>query len=431
MPVTVIVGAQWGDEAKGKIADLLAQDAAIVARFNGGDNAGHTVVNSYGTFKLRLTPNGFSNPSALCVIGPGVVVNLRTLIDEVEAIQAQGIELSGRYWISPRCHVVMPYHPLLEGIYEKAKGDARTGTTRRGMGPVYADKVSYNGIRLGDLADETVFAAKLGVQLEVKNRILAAFGHKPLDFQAIYQETLDQYAQIRGLVREPFGRLQEALYNQEHIVLEGAQAALLDTDWGTYPYSTASTTLAGGACAGLGIAPRWIRRVVGVAKAYTTRVGSGPMPSELFDAAGETLLKAGQEYGTVTGRPRRCGWFDAELVRFTAQINGFSELALTKLDVLDGLPSLKICTGYRHPEEPGKARHYWEGDAGWLASVKPLYIELPGWRQSTKSVRNFEDLPEAARRYVRTIEELVNTGVKIVSVGPGRDEIIPVPPAES
>jgi adenylosuccinate synthase len=431
MPVTVIVGAQWGDEAKGKITDLLAQDAAIVARFNGGDNAGHTVVNSYGTFKLRLTPNGFSNPAAKCVIGPGVAVNLRTLIDEVQSIQARGIDLNGRYWISPRCHVVMPYHPLLESIYEEAKGGARTGTTRRGMGPVYADKVSYNGIRLGDLADEAVFAAKLGVQLEVKNRILAAFGREHLDFQAVYRETLAQYAQIRDLVREPFGRLQEALYNQEHIVLEGAQAALLDTDWGTYPYSTASTTLAGGACAGLGIAPRWIARVVGVAKAYTTRVGSGPMPTELSDAAGEVLLKAGQEYGTVTGRPRRCGWFDAELVRFTAQINGFSELALTKLDVLDELPSLKICTGYRHAKAPGKALHYWEGDAGWLASVEPMYIELPGWRQSTKSIRKFEDLPEAARDYVHTIEELVNVKVALVSVGPGREEIIQVPPVET
>lgn len=431
MPVTVVVGAQWGDEAKGKIADLLAQEAAIVARFNGGDNAGHTVVNSYGTFKLRLTPNGFSNPAAECVIGPGVAVNLRTLIGEVQSIQARGIDLRGRYWISPRCHVVMPYHPLLESIYEEAKGEARTGTTRRGMGPVYADKVSYNGIRLGDVADEAVFAAKLGVQLELKNRILGAFGKEPLDFQVVYQETLAQYAQIRDLVREPFGRLQEALYNQEHIVLEGAQAALLDTDWGTYPYSTASTTLAGGACAGLGIAPRWIGRVLGVAKAYTTRVGSGPMPTELSDAAGEVLLRAGQEYGTVTGRPRRCGWFDAELVRFTAQVNGFSELALTKLDVLDELPSLKICTGYRHAEAPGKALHYWEGDARWLASVEPLYIELPGWRQSTKSVRIFEDLPEAARDYVRTIEDLVNVKVGLVSVGPGREEVIPVPPVET
>jgi adenylosuccinate synthase len=359
------------------------------------------------------------------------VINLRTLIDEVEMIQARGIDLNGRYWISPRCHVVMPYHPLLEGIYEEAKGDARTGTTRRGMGPVYADKVSYNGIRLGDLADEAVFAAKLGVQLEVKNRILAAFGQKQLEFDSVYQETLAQYAQIRGLVREPFGRLQEALHNQEHIILEGAQAALLDTDWGTYPYSTASNTLAGGACAGLGIAPRWIQRVVGVAKAYTTRVGSGPMPSELFDAAGETLLKAGQEFGTVTGRPRRCGWFDAELVRFSAQLNGFSELALTKLDVLDDLPSVKICTGYRHPSAPGEVMHYWEGDAGWLAYVEPLYIELPGWRQSTKSVRNFDQLPEVARTYVRKIEELVNVRVSIISVGPGREEIIPVPPAGS
>jgi adenylosuccinate synthase len=430
MPVSVVVGAQWGDEAKGKIADLLSQEAAIVARFNGGDNAGHTVVNPYGTFKLRLTPNGFSNPKTQCVIGPGVAINLRTLASEVEGIQAKGINLSGRYWISPRCHVVMPYHPLLESIYETAKGDARTGTTRRGMGPVYADKVSYNGIRLGDLANEATFTEKLGVQLEVKNRILAAFGQEPLAFEAVYQEMLAQYAQIRGLVREPFGLIQEALRNQDHIVLEGAQATLLDTDWGTYPYCTASNTLAGGASAGLGIAPSWIGRVIGVAKAYTTRVGRGPMPSELFDEAGEALLNAGQEFGTVTGRPRRCGWFDAELVRFSAQINGFSELALTKLDVLDGLPALKICTGYRHPEAPGKVFHYWEGDAGWLETVEPAYIELPGWQKSTKSVRKFEQLPEEARAYIRKVEELVNVKVTIVSVGPGREEIVRVPPSE-
>ncbi len=429
MPVTVIVGAQWGDEAKGKIADLLSQEAAIVARFNGGDNAGHTVVNSYGKFKLRLTPNGFSNPRAQCVIGPGVVINLGTLISEMEAIQARGIDLSGRYWISPRCHVVMPYHPMLESIYEEAKGSARTGTTRRGMGPVYADKVSYNGIRLGDLADKAVFAEKLRVQLEIKNRILTAFGQKPVEFETVFQEMLAQYAQIRGLVREPFGRLQEALNNQEHIVLEGAQAALLDTDWGTYPYSTASNTLAGGACAGLGIAPRWIQRVIGVAKAYTTRVGSGPMPSELFDADGQALLEAGQEFGTVTGRPRRCGWFDAELVRFTAQLNGFSELALTKVDVLDGLERLKICSGYRHPDALGKVSHYWEGDAGWLEAAEPLYIELPGWQKPTKAVREFEQLPEEAQAYVRKVEELVKVRVSIVSVGPRRDEIIRVPPA--
>jgi adenylosuccinate synthase len=324
MSVTAVVGAQWGDEAKGKIVDLLSQDAYLVARFNGGDNAGHTVVNPYGTFKLRLIPNGFYNPHTLCVIGPGVVVNLATLLEEIDTIQASGIDLAGRLWISPRCHVIMPYHPLMESIYETAKGSARTGTTGRGIGPVYADKVSYNGIRLADIFDEAVFTEKLRIQLAVKNPILQAFDLAPLDLHAVLQEKLAQFERLRAMVREPFGLLQEALKGGQKIILEGAQAALLDNDWGTYPFCTASNTLAGGAAAGLGLSPRWISRVIGVAKAYTTRVGAGPMPTELLDQNGETLRQHGGEYGTVTGRPRRCGWLDAALVRFTAQLNGMT-----------------------------------------------------------------------------------------------------------
>lgn len=426
MTVTAVVGAQWGDEAKGKFVDVYCQDAAIVARFNGGDNAGHTVVNSSGVFKLRLTPNGFYNPETICVIGPGVVVNLATLLAEIEMIEKSGIRLTSRLWVSPRCHVVMPYHPMLESIYENAKGGAKTGTTRRGIGPVYADKVSYNGIRLVDLVDEAAFAEKLRIQLSIKNPIFQTFGLEPLDFAAVLQEKLDQFARLGGVVREPFGLLQDALKNKDNILLEGAQAALLDNVWGTYPFVTASNTLAGGAAAGLGIAPRWIERVIGVAKAYTTRVGAGPMPTELFDADGQILLNDGQEFGTVTGRPRRCGWFDAALVRFTAQLNGMTGLVLTKLDVLDRLPSIKVCIGYRSDREPGRLWEYWEGDAGWLAGIDPVYIELEGWQQSTKQVRSFADLPPQAQVYVRKVEELVGVPIQMVSVGPGRDEIIPV-----
>ena len=422
MSVTSVIGAQWGDEAKGKIVDLLCQQAEIVARFNGGDNAGHTVVNPYGTFKLRLTPNGFYNPKTTCLIGPGVVVNLATLIDEVQMIQQCGIDLAGRLRVSPRCHVVMPYHPLLESIYESVKGNAKTGTTRRGIGPVYADKVSYNGLRLFDLADEALFAEKLRIQLMIKNPILQAFGLQPLGFEAVYQEKLDQYARIQDMVGESFGLLQEALAQGRDILLEGAQAALLDNVWGTYPFVTASNTLAGGAAAGLGIAPRWIERVIGVSKAYTTRVGAGPMPTELFDEAGQVLLKEGQEFGTVTGRPRRCGWFDATLVRFTAQLNGMTDLALTKLDVLDTLPEIKICTGYRSQGE--RLWEYWEGDAQWLEQVQPEYISMPGWQCSTKTARYFADLPPQAQDYVRRVEELVGVRIWLVSVGPGRDENI-------
>jgi len=426
MSVTMVIGAQWGDEAKGKVVDLLSQNADITARFNGGDNAGHTVINDYGMFKLRLTPNGFSNPNTTCIIGPGVVVNLATLISELHMIKDAGIELSNRLWISPRCHVVMPYHPMVESIYELAKGDTSTGTTKRGMGPVYADKVSYNGIRLVDMQDQDVFREKLKIQLQVKNALFKAFNQELLDVQAVLDEKLEQYAQVRSMVREPFGLLQKALKENASILLEGAQGSLLDNTWGTYPYCTASTTIAGGVTAGLGIAPRWINQVIGVAKAYTTRVGRGPMPTELSDDTGVILQNEGKEFGTVTGRPRRCGWFDADLVSFTAKLNGFTQIALTKLDVLDTLPKVKVGVGYYPRGHKGSLSHYWEGDAHWLEGYEPKYIEMDGWMQSTKDVRQFDKLPPQAQAYVHRIETLVETSVTIVSVGPERNATIMV-----
>ncbi len=424
MSVTIVIGAQWGDEAKGKIVDLLSQEARITARFNGGDNAGHTVVNEYGTFKLRLTPNGFSNPNTTCIIGPGVVVNLATLIDELHMIERSGIDVSERLWISPRCHVVMPYHPMVEGIYEMAKGDASTGTTKRGMGPVYADKVSYNGIRLVDIHDPDIFREKLLVQLQVKNALFRAFNLEPLEVEAVMREKLEQFTQVERMVRESFGLLQEALKDDATIVLEAAQGSLLDNTWGTYPYCTASTTISGGVTAGLGIAPRWIKRVIGVAKAYTTRVGQGPMPTELNDESGRVLQNEGKEFGTVTGRPRRCGWFDAELVAFTSKLNGYTDIALTKLDVLDTLPKIKICVGYHPRGKKGELAHYWEGDAHWLEGYEPEYIEVDGWMQSTQDIRQFERLPMQAQAYVRRIEQLVETPISFVSVGPERNATI-------
>jgi len=414
MSVTMVLGSQWGDEAKGKIVDLLSQEAEIVARFNGGDNAGHTVINQFGTFKLRLTPNGFSNPKTICIIGPGVVVNLATLIAEIQMIRQAGLDVSERLWISPRCHVVMPYHPMVEAIYEMAKGNSSTGTTGRGMGPVYADKVSYNGIRLVDMVDEDGFGEKLKVQLQVKNALFKSFNLEPLDFQAVLQEKLDQYAQIKAMVRESFGLVQSSLQNNVAILLEGAQGSLLDNTWGTYPYCTASTTVSGGVTAGLGIAPKWINRVIGVAKAYTTRVGRGPMPTELNDAIGKVLQNEGKEFGTVTGRPRRCGWFDADLVAFTSKVNGFTEIALTKLDVLDTLSKIKIGVGYHTNGQKDGLAHYWEGDAHWLEEHEPEYVEVDGWMQSTKDVRQFEDLPPQAQAYVHRVEELVETPVTLV-----------------
>ncbi len=426
MSVTMVVGAQWGDEAKGKLVDLLSQEADITARFNGGDNAGHTVINDYGTFKLRLTPVGFSNPNTICVIGPGVVVNLATLISEIHMIEKAGIDLVSRLWISPRCNIVMPYHPRVEAIYELAKGNASTGTTGRGIGPVYADKVSYNGIRLADLADEAIFEEKLKVQLQVKNALFKAFGQEEFVLYTVLKEKLEQYAEIKSMVREPFGMVQEGLRAGRNIVLEGAQGSLLDNTWGTYPFCTASTTLSGGVTAGLGIAPRWIERVIGVAKAYTTRVGRGPMPTELADSVGQTLQKEGREYGTVTGRPRRCGWFDADLLSFTSKINGYTDLALTKLDVLDTLPKLKIGVGYHPKGATGPICHYWDGDAVWLDRQEPHYIEMDGWMTPTKQVRQFKHLPIQAQAYIKKIEELLETPISFVSVGPERNATIMV-----
>ncbi len=424
MSVTMVIGAQWGDEAKGKVVDLLSAQADIVARFNGGDNAGHTVINQYGIFKLRLTPIGFSNPNSTCIIGPGVVVNLATLIGEIEMIRQAGIELRERLWISPRCNVVMPYHPLVEAIYEMAKGGGSTGTTGRGIGPVYADKVSYNGIRLVDLQEPNLFREKLQVQLQVKNKLFEAFNQAALDLQEVFDEKLRQFEKIRSMVREPFGLVQKALHDDANIVLEGAQGALLDNTWGTYPFCTASTTISGGVTAGLGIAPKWIKRVIGVTKAYTTRVGRGPMPTELNDATGKILQDEGKEFGTVTGRPRRCGWFDADLVAFSAKLNGFTELALTKLDVLDSLPRIKIGVGYHPRGKKDSLAHYWEGDAHWLEGYESEYLEMEGWMQPTKKVRQFSQLPNQAQAYIHRIEELVETPVTIVSVGPERSATI-------
>ena len=425
MTVTAVIGAQWGDEAKGKIVDLLSAQAEIVARFNGGDNAGHTVVNPYGTFKLRLTPNGFSHATTQCVIGAGVMVNMKTLVDEIEMIESRGIELMNRLWISPRCSVILPYHPMVEGIYEEVKGGAATGTTGRGIGPSYADKVSYNSLRLSDFDDPDMLIVKLRVQLEVKNSLFRSFGMDTLDLDTLRREKLAQFEQLRPAIREPFGFLQDALESDQTILLEGAQGSLLDNDWGTYPFCTASTTIAGGASSGLGIAPRWITEVIGVAKAYTTRVGAGPMPTELIDATGDAIRQAGAEFGTVTGRPRRCGWLDTELLRFSAQLNGFTGLALTKLDVLDQLPKLRICIGY-HQDGDMQIHHYWEGDARWLTKIPPEYIELPGWQQSTRGVSSFDQLPKAAQAYIRKVEHLVGVPVKYISTGPKREETISI-----
>ncbi|MEI7554876.1 adenylosuccinate synthase [Candidatus Chlorohelix sp.] len=421
MPITAVIGAQWGDEGKGKYVDILAQDAQIVARFNGGNNAGHTVINELGTFKLHLLPSGVFNPKATCIIGPGVVLDLAGIAEEINTLDKAGVPLKGRLFISPRCHLVMPYHRVLDRLYESAKGHLSTGTTGRGIGPTYADKAGYNGLRLADLQRRTLFIEKLSTQVSIKNRLIGALGGEPMDADKIADEYFEYFRILQPFIKETFGLLQDAVKSNQNILLEGAQATLLDTDWGTYPFVTGSSTLVSAATPGLGISPRAIERIIGVCKAYTTRVGNGPMPTELTDETGDRIRQIGREYGTSTGRPRRCGWLDAELVRFTAALNGFTELALSLLDVLDTFPEVKIATAY---EWGGQKAHYFEGDAVFLEECTPVYESLPGWEKDIRGVNRWSDLPQGAISYIERIEQITGVPVSMIGTGPDRRETI-------
>lgn len=421
MAATVIIGSQWGDEGKGKIIDFLSESADFVVRFHGGNNAGHTVINKFGTFPLHLMPSGIFAPKAKACISNGTVIDLEVLVGEIETLLKAGFKLENRFFISPRCHIIMPYHKVLDKLYEEAKGDAKTGTTGRGIGPVYADKVSYHGIRIIDLLDKEQFSKKLEIQLRIKNKIIKALGGSPLDQKEIEKTLLGLLKKIKPYITEPFPLLHKAIKSDKSILLEGAQAVFLDNDWGTYPFATASTIVPGGANAGAGIPPVAIKQTIGVVKAYTTRVGAGPFPTELHDATGEELRKAGREFGTTTGRPRRCGWFDAEMIRFAAMISGFTGIAITKLDVLDEFDELQVCTGYKLN---GKQVHYYDGDAEFLNKVKPVYKTLKGWKSSTRGTTKFEKLPVRAQQYVREIEKLVGVPILYISTGPERKEII-------
>ena len=423
MAVSLIIGSQWGDEGKGKIIDNFAEKSDFVVRFNGGNNAGHTIINSYGKFAMHLVPSGIFNKKTKSIIGNGVVIDLEGLLVEIANIEKAGIKLKNRLFISPRCHLIMPYHKLLDKLYEEAKGKAKTGTTGRGIGPVYADKVSYNGIRLGDLQDKKYFSEKLRVQLLVKNKILKALGEKPLSQKEIEKQYFAMFKKVAQYVVETYPMLKKALDAKQNILLEGAQGVFLDNDWGTYPFVTASTVLSGGVTAGAGISPRKIDNVIGVSKAYTTRVGGGPFPTELFDKDGDKLTEQGKEYGATTGRRRRCGWFDAELIRFAGEINGYTEIALTKLDILDNFPTIKICTHYLLN---GKKVSYTQGNADFLGKVKPAYKIMPGWMTLTKGTKKYSDLPVKAKNYIKELEKQTGVKIKYISTGEKRDEIITV-----
>jgi adenylosuccinate synthase len=423
MAVLAVIGAQWGDEGKGKIVDELSMRADFVVRYQGGSNAGHRVVHEKGEFAFRLVPSGILFPDTTCIIGNGVVVDPKGLLDEMQELQSQGIDTS-RLFISERAHVVMPYHFLLDKMEEEARGADKIGSTQRGISPAYVDKHARIGIRMADLLDVDTFRAKLASILQQKNRMLTQiYGQPPLSLEEIHGEYFGYGQRLRPLITDTQAMLHDALFERKTIVLEGAQGALLDIDFGTYPYVTSSATMAGNASSGAGLPPHSIDRVIGVYKAYITRVGSGPMPTELFDAAGQEMSKRGHEFGTNTGRARRCGWFDAVAGRFVAQLNGMNAAVVTKLDVLDTFPTIKICTAY---QLNGRLVHSLPATQSDLAACEPVYEEVEGWQCDTSTIGDYEDLPRAAKKYLKRIEELLETPIAMVSVSPQRGRTIQV-----
>ncbi len=424
MPVLAIVGGQWGDEGKGKVVDQMSEKADVVVRFSGGDNAGHTVINHLGEFKLHLVPAGiFSNVT--CVIGNGVVINPAVLMGEIAMLKKAGVDTS-KLAISDRAHLVMPYHILLDELEEKSRAGKALGTTKRGIGPAFADKINRMGVRACDLLDKAGFKERLALALEAKNTLFTrVYGAAAMDFDEIYKKYCEYADFLSPFIKDTIKLLDEALLNKRKVILEGAQGALLDPDFGTYPYGTSSSPLTAGGCLGSGIAPNRIDSVLGIFKAYCTRVGNGPMPTELLDATGQNIRDIGHEYGTTTGRPRRIGWFDAVAARFSCRINGMTAAAITRLDVLDSIPSLKICTAY---ELDGKKIDYFPASIAELDRCKPVYEELPGWGKPITAVRKFKDLPKQAQAYVKRIEELTGCGVHMACCGPSREQVIHLKP---
>jgi adenylosuccinate synthase len=421
MVVVAVIGAQWGGEGKGKIVDELSLRADFVVRYQGGGNTSHRVVHEKGEFAFRLVPSGILFPNTTCIIGNGVVVDPKGLIDEMEDLQSKGIDMT-RLYISERAHVIMPYHFLLDRLEEEARWADQIDSAQRGIGAAYVDKHARTGIRMADLLDVDAFRAKLSTILQQKNRMITQiYGQRPLSLEEIHGEYFGYGQRLRAHIADTQTMLHDALFEHKQILLEGAQGALLDIDFGTYPFVTSSSTMAGNAAAGAGLPPRSIDRVVGVYKAYITRVGSGPMPTGLFDSVGKEMQKRGQEYSTGTGKERRCGWFDAVAGRFVAQINGLDAAVITKLDVLDTFPTLKICTAYNLH---GKVIHSLPATLNDLAACEPIYEELEGWQCSTSNITAYDELPTAAKAYLKRLEELLETPIAMVSVSPRRGRTI-------
>jgi len=421
MSSVVVMGTQWGDEGKGKIVDHLAEQAQVVVRYQGGNNAGHTVVVKGVESKLNLLPSGVLYSGKTCIIGNGVVVDPAHLLKEITAMKARGIDMTGLQ-VSNRAQVILPYHRMMDEADEESRGDAKIGTTKRGIGPCYVDKNTRIGIRIVDLMDAEEFSLRLKHNLTLKNRILSEiYGKQPLDYEQVLQEYLGYAEQLRPYVTDTIFTLHEAMKRGEKILYEGAQATMLDLDYGTYPYVTSSHPIAGGVCIGAGVGPSTIDKVIGVVKAYTTRVGEGPFVTELHDATGNLIRERGHEYGTTTGRPRRTGWLDTVVVKYACQLSSIDCLAITRLDILDTLPTLKICTGYMYK---GKSLNEYPASLKVLGDVEPVYEELPGWQADITGIRRYDDLPLNARRYVERLSELSGARLGIVSVGPDREQTI-------
>lgn len=420
MPVTAVVGAQFGDEGKGRIVDYLAQHADMVIRFQGGDNAGHTVVNEHGKFALHMLPSGVFNPVTTCIVGTGCVVNPDNLLEEIALVERAGVRTNNLV-ISDRAHLVMPYHPYIDGLQEAARTEADViGTTKRGIGPTYADKAARWGLRVGDIKNPAYFRRRLANVLPKKNEEIVELGGEPMDLEELVGRAEAWRDALGDRITDIIPQVQHAVQTDRTVLLEGQLGVMRDLDWGTYPYVTSSNPVAGHAAVGAGMPPTAITHVIGVVKAYCTAVGAGPFPTELDDADGEKLRQVGNEYGATTGRSRRCGWFDAVALRFAAWLNGFTGLAVTKLDVLDGFEEIKICTGYIH----GDRVLTYVPDTPIYDEVEPIYETWPGWMSSTRDARQWDDLPKPARLFLRRLAELVGVKIQFISVGAEREELI-------
>lgn len=422
MPNIVVVGAQWGDEGKGKIVDFLTEKADVVARYQGGHNAGHTVVINNEKFILHLIPSGILHSGKICLIGNGVVVDPAALIEEMNGLKKRGIDIDRNLFLSKNAHLIMPYHMAIDEESERSKGTKKIGTTGRGIGPTYVDKMARIGIRVADLLYPWVFREKLTANLSNINNLLEClYRASKFEVEDIYSEYMGYAERLSGYIADTDIIINRMISENKNILFEGAQGTMLDIDHGTYPYVTSSSAIAGGACTGLGVGPTKITGVLGVAKAYTTRVGGGPFPTEIGGPLGDKLREKGGEFGATTGRPRRCGWLDMVVLRHSARINGLTGLAITKLDILDGLEKIKICIGYRHE---GKIYDEFPKEVAVLEECEPVYEEVDGWKESTIGIREFNRLPKAAQSYIRMIEKILGVEVQIISTGQKRDEII-------